>query len=64
MNMINKEPERHEIEALLPWHAAGTLNRRDADRVEHPDVLREITLEGEDPDLHLAASASPAGWRM
>jgi hypothetical protein len=34
MNLINKEPERHEIEALLPWHAAGTLNRRDADRVE------------------------------
>lgn len=34
MNMLNKEPERHEIEALLPWHAAGTLNRRDADRVE------------------------------
>jgi hypothetical protein len=33
--MINKEPERHDIEALLPWHAAGTLNRRDADRVEH-----------------------------
>jgi hypothetical protein len=34
MNMINKEPERHEIESLLPWHAAGTLNRRDSDRVE------------------------------
>jgi hypothetical protein len=34
MNMINKEPERHEIEALLPWHAAGTLSRLDADRVE------------------------------
>jgi hypothetical protein len=34
MNMINKEPERHDVEALLPWHAAGTLNRRDADRVE------------------------------
>jgi hypothetical protein len=33
MNAI-KEPERHEIEALLPWHAAGTLSRRDADRVE------------------------------
>jgi hypothetical protein len=32
--MMNKEPERHEIEALLPWHAAGTLSRRDADRVE------------------------------
>ena len=34
MNAISKEPERHEIEALLPWHAAGTLSRRDADRVE------------------------------
>jgi hypothetical protein len=34
MNTINKEPERHELEALLPWHATGTLNRRDADRVE------------------------------
>jgi hypothetical protein len=33
MNTISKEPERHEIEALLPWHAAGTLSRRDADRV-------------------------------
>jgi hypothetical protein len=28
------EKERHEIEALLPWYAAGTLSRRDADRVE------------------------------
>ena len=27
-------PERAEIEALLPWHAAGTLSRRDAQRVE------------------------------
>src|SRR5438132_13601020 len=26
--------EREEIEALLPWHAAGTLSRRDAQRVE------------------------------
>src|SRR6201987_6150510 len=34
MNAINKEPERQEIEALLPWHATGTLNRRDTDRVE------------------------------
>jgi hypothetical protein len=32
MNMINKE--REDLEALLPWHAAGTLNRRDAERVE------------------------------
>src|SRR6266478_1836444 len=34
MNTINQQPERHEIEALLPWHAAGTLSRPDADRVE------------------------------
>jgi anti-sigma factor RsiW len=26
--------EREEIEQLLPWHAAGTLSRRDAQRVE------------------------------
>ncbi|HEY1364112.1 MAG TPA: hypothetical protein VGF60_17865 [Xanthobacteraceae bacterium] len=34
MTMIDKQPQRHEIEALLPWHAAGTLSRREADRVE------------------------------
>lgn len=35
MNELNKEaPERQEIEALLPWHAAGSLNRRDRERVE------------------------------
>jgi len=28
MNTINKE--RDDLETLLPWHAAGTLNRRDA----------------------------------
>jgi anti-sigma-K factor RskA len=35
MNVIQKEaPERQEIETLLPWHAAGTLSRRDAQRCE------------------------------
>lgn len=35
MNTINdKANERHEIEDLLPWHASGTLSRRDAERVE------------------------------
>ena len=35
MNMIrNKASERQEIEALLPWHVAGTLSRRDAHKVE------------------------------
>lgn len=53
MNVIQKEaPERQEIETLLPWHAAGTLSRRDAVRVEkalasdrelarHYEVVRE-----------------------
>lgn len=35
MTMIkNKAAEREEIETLLPWHAAGTLSRREADMVE------------------------------
>src|SRR5688500_15329088 len=35
MTTLNREaPERSDIEALLPWHAAGTLSRRDAERVE------------------------------
>jgi len=33
--MTNKNKEMQEdIELLLPWHAAGTLSRRDAERVE------------------------------
>jgi hypothetical protein len=35
MTTLNKEaPERQDLEALLPWHAAGTLARRDSDRLE------------------------------
>lgn len=30
----NPIPEPDDIEALLPWHAAGTLSRREAERVE------------------------------
>jgi hypothetical protein len=30
----NEKPSPHNIELLLPWHAAGTLNSRDADEVE------------------------------
>ncbi|WNV09283.1 hypothetical protein [Tardiphaga sp. 709] len=45
MAMSNKVPtqEPGEIEALLPWHAAGTLNARDARRVD--DALAK------DPEL-------------
>src|SRR5882672_6706929 len=69
MNMISKEPERHDIEALLPWHAAGTLNRRDADRVEQAlagdrelsrryDLVREELAE----TIHLNETLR-APWR-
>ena len=34
MKTINNRPRRHKIEELLPWHATGTLSRRDVDRVE------------------------------
>ncbi len=35
MNTNNNNKEMQEdIELLLPWHAAGTLSRRDAERVE------------------------------
>jgi len=42
-NSETREEARNEIEDLLPWHAAGTLNRRDTRRVE--DALRR------DPEL-------------
>jgi len=42
LNLINTERERHEIESLLPWHAAGTLDRCDAERVE-----RALAEDGE-----------------
>ncbi len=49
MNMIDEESERYEIEALLPWYAAGTLSRYDADRVEQalardPELARRYDL--------------------
>jgi anti-sigma-K factor RskA len=45
--------EREEIEQLLPWHAAGTLSRRDAQRVEQAlqndaDLARQYTLVREE----------------
>jgi hypothetical protein len=32
--ITNEKPPQYKIELLLPWHAAGTLNSRDADEVE------------------------------
>ena len=49
----DKAPEREDIETLLPWHAAGTLSRRDADRVEQalaqdPELARRYELVREE----------------
>lgn len=48
MSTTDKEAQG-DIEELLPWHAAGTLNRRDAQRVEDalqrdPDLARRYAL--------------------
>jgi hypothetical protein len=51
--MKQEAPERQEIEELLPWHAAGTLSRRDAQRVEDalandPELARRYALVREE----------------
>jgi hypothetical protein len=48
MNTVNKETP-NDIEELLPWHAAGTLSRRDTQRVEDalardPELARRYAL--------------------
>jgi len=45
--MLQQEPS--DIEMLLPWHAAGTLNARDARRVDEalardPDLARQYAV--------------------
>ncbi len=47
------EQEPGEIELLLPWHAAGTLNARDARRVNEalardPELARQYAVIGEE----------------
>jgi hypothetical protein len=58
-----KADDREEIETLLPWHAAGTLNRRDAERVERAlatdqELARRFTLVREElaETIHLNES--------
>jgi len=71
MNAENKEPDEHQgIEALLPWHAAGTLRPRDANRVEQAlagdselarqsDLVREELVE----TIHLNETLRPPSAR-
>jgi anti-sigma factor RsiW len=49
----NDAQEREDIETLLPWHAAGTLSRRDAQRVEQaiandPELAKRFALAREE----------------
>lgn len=53
MTTNDKMPEREDIEMLLPWHAAGTLSRGDAERVEQalsqdPELARHFALAREE----------------
>jgi anti-sigma factor RsiW len=52
MNATNNQAP-DEIEELLPWHAAGTLSRREAERVEEalkrdPELARRYALVREE----------------
>jgi anti-sigma factor RsiW len=53
MNATEDMPEPSEIEAMLPWHAAGTLDRSDARRVEEalardPELARRYAAVREE----------------
>ena len=59
--MLEQEPS--EIEMLLPWHAAGTLNARDARRVEEalardPELAKQYAVIQEEyaETIHLNES--------
>ncbi|KJC62689.1 hypothetical protein UP10_00415 [Bradyrhizobium sp. LTSPM299] len=59
--MLDQEPS--EIEMLLPWHAAGTLNARDARRVEDalardPELAKQFAVIREElgETIHLNES--------
>jgi anti-sigma factor RsiW len=63
MAMSKKLDEPSEIEMLLPWHAAGTLNARDARRVEEalardPELARQYAVIREEyaETIHLNES--------
>jgi anti-sigma factor RsiW len=63
MAMSKKLDEPSEIEMLLPWHAAGTLNARDARRVEEalardPELAKQYAVIREEyaETIHLNES--------
>ncbi|MEA2998105.1 MAG: hypothetical protein QOG74_3654, partial [Alphaproteobacteria bacterium] len=70
--MSEKAKDQEEIESLLPWHAAGTLSRRDAERVERAlasdqELVRRFNLVREEltETIHLNESlGAPSGRAM
>jgi anti-sigma-K factor RskA len=63
MTLKNKAAEREEIEALLPWHAAGTLSRREAEMVEQalaadPELAAQYETVREDLAETIVANES------
>src|SRR5262249_33733926 len=53
MNEANQKMSADDIEALLPWYAAGTLNAREADQIEtalaaDPELTRRLDLVREE----------------
>ncbi len=69
MNTTNEQAP-DEIEELLPWHAAGTLSRREAERVEEalerdPELARRYALVREElgETIHLNESLGAPSTR-
>jgi hypothetical protein len=71
----DKAPEREDIEALLPWHAVGTLSRRDSERVEQAlaqdaelarrfELVREEMVETIHLNETLGAPSARAAQRL
>jgi hypothetical protein len=67
----SRAPEREDIETLLPWHAAGTLSRRDAERVEQAlaqdaELARQFELVREEmaETIHLNETTGAPSARV
>lgn len=63
MTSEHESAETDSIEELLPWHAAGTLSRRDAERVEaalarDPELARRYQLVREEFGATIALNES------
>jgi len=72
MNTLrNEAPEHQDVEALLPWHAAGTLSRGDTARVEEalardPELARRYELVREElgATIHLNETLGAPSTRV